>query len=450
MDTLIRLHRSALFGPVIRLLGLPNPTELARESGPYSSDVFRSKTVLVETAAGAMAAAPLMAALREAGATPLASLADAAGKPVDVLVFDGMACHELDGLRALYDTFHPAMRQIARNGRVLLLIPAPAAAATPAARAMSRGMEGFVRAIAKELGKRGVTANGLLVEANAGDRLAAAIRYFGGPQSAYVTGQIVGVSALAAAPAATPIARALAGQTALVTGAARGIGLAIAERLAQEGAHVVAVDVPGAADALSEVCFRIGGTALALDITSAEAPGKIAAALQVRGGVHIVVHNAGVTRDRTLARMDASQWQLVMDINLAAIMRIDEALLAGGVLCDHGRVVCLSSISGIAGNFGQTNYATSKAALIGYVAAQAPRHAARGLTFNAVAPGFIETAMTKKVPLVTRELGRRLNSLLQGGQPRDVAELVTFLATPGAYGVSGQTIRVCGQGLMGA
>jgi len=162
------------------------------------------------------------------------------------------------------------------------------------------------------------------------------------------------------------------------------------------------------------------------------------------------VHNAGITRDRTLGRMSASEWDGVLSVNLAAILAIDDALDAGGLWKEASRVVCLSSISGIAGNFGQTNYATSKAALIGYVAAQAPLHAVRGVTFNAVAPGFIETPMTNKVPFLTREIGRRLNSLSQGGQPRDVAELVTFLATPGACGINGQTIRVCGQGLMGA
>jgi 3-oxoacyl-[acyl-carrier protein] reductase len=113
-------------------------------------------------------------------------------------------------------------------------------------------------------------------------------------------------------------------------------------------------------------------------------------------------------------------------------------------------VVCVSSIGGVAGNFGQTNYATSKAALIGYVAARAAALAPSGITVNAIAPGFIETEMTDAMPFMPREIGRRLNSLKQGGRPRDVAELLTFLCTPGSSGISGQTIRVCGQALMGA
>jgi 3-oxoacyl-[acyl-carrier protein] reductase len=148
--------------------------------------------------------------------------------------------------------------------------------------------------------------------------------------------------------------------------------------------------------------------------------------------------------------MQEQSWDQVVDINLSAVMAIDQVLLAENILRDEARLVYLSSISGISGNFGQTNYALTKAALIGYVAAQAPLLAARGICINAVAPGFIETAMTQEMPFMAREIGRRLNSVKQGGQPRDVAELVTFLCTPGACGISGETIRVCGQGLVGA
>jgi len=120
------------------------------------------------------------------------------------------------------------------------------------------------------------------------------------------------------------------------------------------------------------------------------------------------------------------------------------------VLREEGRIVCLSSQSGIAGNFRQSNYATTKAALIGYVAARAPQLAQRGITINAVAPGFIETRMTEAIPFMSREAGRRLTSLRQGGLPRDVAEAICFLASPGAYGVTGETLRVCGQSWLGA
>jgi 3-oxoacyl-[acyl-carrier protein] reductase len=191
--------------------------------------------------------------------------------------------------------------------------------------------------------------------------------------------------------------------------------------------------------------------ALPLDVAAHDAPARLAAEVRERhGGVDVVVHNAGITRDRTLARMSPDEWDQVLAVDLASIVRLDEALLGGGLLRDGGRLVVLSSVSGVAGNVGQTGYATAKAALIAYAAALAPRLAARGATANAVAPGFIETAMVARMPLLPREVGRRLNSLSQGGTPGDVAEAVTFLASPGAAGITGQTLRVCGQSLLGA
>jgi 3-oxoacyl-[acyl-carrier protein] reductase len=162
------------------------------------------------------------------------------------------------------------------------------------------------------------------------------------------------------------------------------------------------------------------------------------------------VHNAGITRDKKLANMRPDQWDQVLDVNLSAQERIDDALLADGVLNAGGRIVSVSSISGIAGNVGQANYATSKAGVIGMVQSMAPVLAAKDITINAVAPGFIETAMTAAVPLVTREVGRRMNSLAQGGLPVDVAETVAWFANPASGGVTGNVVRVCGQSLLGA
>jgi 3-oxoacyl-[acyl-carrier protein] reductase len=172
--------------------------------------------------------------------------------------------------------------------------------------------------------------------------------------------------------------------------------------------------------------------------------------LEAHGGVDIVVHNAGVTRDRTLGRMDEAAWDQALTINLAAVAATTEALLRRKVLRDGGRVVCLSSIAGIAGNVGQTNYAASKAGIIGLVRHLGASLAGRGIAVNAVAPGFIETRMTAAVPLFIREAGRRLSSLGQGGLPVDVAEVITFLSSPGAAALSGSVIRVCGGGFIGA
>ena len=164
----------------------------------------------------------------------------------------------------------------------------------------------------------------------------------------------------------------------------------------------------------------------------------------------MVVHNAGITRDKTLARMSEDQWDAVLAVNLTSQERLTAALLEADLLRRGGRIVCVASIGGIAGNRGQTNYATSKAGVIGLVEALAPELAGREASINAVAPGFIETRMTAAMPVATREAGRRMNSLSQGGRPVDVAETVAWLASPGSGGVNGIVVRVCGQSLIGA
>ena len=164
---------------------------------------------------------------------------------------------------------------------------------------------------------------------------------------------------------------------------------------------------------------EIGGSSLQLDITDEDAPARLAEHLTERhGGVDVVVHNAGVTRDRTLGRMTDEEWDMVLAVNLTAQERINDALLDGGVLRPGGRIVTVSSVSGIAGNRGQANYAASKAGVIGIVESLAPVLAERGQTINAVAPGFIETQMTAAMPIGTREAGRRMNSRRPGRAAR--------------------------------
>ena len=236
-----------------------------------------------------------------------------------------------------------------------------------------------------------------------------------------------------------------------MTGAARGIGAAIATVLARDGAHVVGLDVAAMSPELTAGMGALGGSVLTADITDPEAPAQIAGhLLEFHGGVDVVVHNAGVTRDRTLGRMTREQWSAVIDINLTAPQRIDRELFGREAVRPGGRVVCVSSISGIAGNAGQTNYSTSKAGVIGIVEEFAGPLGKRGATINAVAPGFIETQMTAAMPIALREAGRRMNSLSQGGLPVDVAETVAWFANPGSAGVTGNVVRVCGQSLIGA
>ncbi len=315
-----------------------------------------------------------------------------------------------------------------------------------------------MRSLGKEV-RHGATAN--LVYATPEADLESTLRFLLSGRSAYVSGQVIHVgdavrhvpddrvSPSGRIPAREPGPlgqrspdwdRPLAGQTAAVTGASRGIGAAIAEVLARDGAHVICVDVPAQGADLTEIANRIGGSALQLDITSDRAPGVLA-----ERGADIVVHNAGITRDKTLARMSEDQWDSVLAVNLESIERINEAIRESA-----SRIVCVSSVSGIAGNRGQVNYATSKAGVIGVVESLAGELAKRQATINAVAPGFIETQMTAAMPLGTREAGRRMNSLAQGGLPVDVAETVAWFASPGSAGVNGNVVRVCGQSLIGA
>jgi 3-oxoacyl-[acyl-carrier protein] reductase len=214
---------------------------------------------------------------------------------------------------------------------------------------------------------------------------------------------------------------------------------------------VVGVDVPAMEAELEQVTGRIGGSSFTLDITGADAPATIAShLLEHHQGVDVVVHNAGITRDKTLGRMEAASFTGVIDVNLTAPQRIDRELFGKDVVRPGGRVVCVSSISGIAGNAGQTNYSTSKAGVIGVIEAYAGPLAKQGATINAVAPGFIESQMTAAMPIATREAGRRMNSLAQGGLPVDVAETIAWFANPASAGVNGNVVRVCGQSLLGA
>ena len=194
------------------------------------------------------------------------------------------------------------------------------------------------------------------------------------------------------------------------------------------------------------------GTALPLDVTDAGAAAAIAKHAQDRYGraIDVIVHNAGITRDKLLANMNEGQWDAVLAVNLLAPVRITEELIENGDLASGAAVVGVSSMAGISGNRGQTNYATTKAGVIGLVDALQPLLAESGSTINAVAPGFIETAMTAAMPTGPREIGRRINSLQQGGQPVDVAETVAYFAAASSAAVSGNTVRVCGQNMMGA
>ena len=366
------------------------------------------------------------------------------------LVFDASGIKDSASLQEAWAFFHPTVRRVLRSGRVIVLGTPPEDGQDPGEAIAQRALEGLVRSIGKEL-RQGATAQLLYVAAGGESLLESALRFFLSPRSAYVSGQVVRITPSEGDQPAVDWERPLHGRVALVTGAARGIGEAIATVLARDGAHVLAVDIPASASELAAVADRIGGSSLQADITEETAPAEIAShLLEHHGGVDAIIHNAGITRDKTLGRMDEARWQQVLAVNLIAPQRIDAELFSRDVVRENGRVVCVSSISGIAGNAGQTNYATSKAGIIGMVEAWSRQAGQRGVTINAVAPGFIETQMTAAMPLATREAGRRMNSLRQGGLPIDVAETVAWLASPASGGLNGNVVRVCGQSLIGA
>ena len=334
---------------------------------------------------------------------------------------------------------------------MLILADPPSEADSPAQAAARQALDGLVRSIGKEL-LNGSTANLLFVPEGAEGSIASPVRFFLSGRSAYVDGQAVTLSA-ADFPADEDPGQPLAGKVAVVTGAARGIGAAIAKVMARDGAHVVAVDIPAAGDALAGVANEIGGTALQLDITAADAPQRLVEHLRERhGGVDIVVHNAGITRDKLLVNMDAGPLELGHGREPAGAAATSPRRCWTPTACSTPAPAssASSSQSGIAGNRGQTNYAASRPASSAWCARGRREFAERGATINAVAPGFIVTEMTAKMPLGTREVGSRLNSLQQGGLPVDVAETIAWLSQPGSGGVNGQTVRVCGQSLLGA
>lgn len=435
---------------IARKLGLPQPVELRRHQ---PGQPLVSGPVLVQgggSGADALASTLLSWDLDvRRHAVPKEKLG------AIILVLDELGRPE--DLEKPVLTAATSLRDLAANARVITVSRAAADAANPdtadpAAAAARQGVDGLLRSLAKEL-RAGATANGILLSGAAGTTSAStlgALRFFLSGRSAFVDGQFLTVGSTGGqlpADAEKP----LAGKVAVVTGAARGIGAAIARTLHRDGATLVVVDIPAAGDHLAAVANQVHGTALQLDISREDAGQRIIDhAVERHGRLDIVIHNAGITRDKLLANMDQGRWNSVIAVNIAAQLRINEALLASEHFRSSPRIVSVASTSGIAGNRGQTNYAASKGGVMGMVRATAPLIGTHGGSINAVAPGFIETEMTAKIPFATREIARRLNSLQQGGQPGDVAEAIAFLASDAAGGISGEVLRVCGQNLVGA
>jgi 3-oxoacyl-[acyl-carrier protein] reductase len=240
----------------------------------------------------------------------------------------------------------------------------------------------------------------------------------------------------------------LNGQVALVTGATRGLGRAIAVELASQGATVIGTATTD--DGAAKIAAYLqdagnAGTGLTLDVTDAAATASVLAAIDAKyGAITILVNNAGATRDNLLLRMKDEEWDTIMATNLTPAYRLAKAVLRGMMKARHGRIIQIGSVVGSSGNAGQANYSAAKAALIGFTKSLAQEVGSRNITVNCVAPGFIDTDMTRGLTDAQREALLGKIPLGRLGAPEDIAQAVAFLAGPGAGYVTGTTLHVNG------
>ena len=232
----------------------------------------------------------------------------------------------------------------------------------------------------------------------------------------------------------------LDGKRALITGAARGIGRAIAAELKGAGAEVLCCDLPGTSEN-EEVAREVGGQALYANVTKAD---EVEQLIADAGEIDILVNNAGITRDGLLARMSEEDWRAVIDVNLTSVYLMCHAAIRGMMKRRSGAIVNLASVVGIHGNFGQTNYAASKAGIIGFTKSLAREAGARGVRVNAVAPGYIETRLTEVLSEEVKQKMLAATSLGRFGQPEDIAHAVHFLCSDEAAFISGEVLVVDG------
>ena len=375
---------------------------------------------------------------------------------IDALIIDASNYIGESSYQSLYLIVQTSLKFLTHNARVLLIGNSPSVSQSAEQNAFSQALIGFCKSLAKEVGRKGCTANIIQISKetdpkcnNPSAALVGPTNFFLSAKSAFVSGQMLSINCQNGLIPNTSQDRDKQ-KIAVVTGAAQGIGAAIACKLSSEGYLVIGVDIEPMKKQLINTMEDLKGELFILDVSAKNAGEQLAELAVKHDGFDLFVHNAGVTRDKTLAKMPTHFWQQTLDINLLSVMRINKVLINEKSINNSGSIVCLSSMNGIAGQGGQTNYACSKAGIIGYVNSISSDLATMSITINAIAPGFIETKMTEQMPFFTREMGRRMSALGQGGLPIDVAETVSFLGDTSSYGISGQTLRVCGLNIIGA
>ena len=439
---------TAITNKIFSLLGFPQPVNLLRFDGTN----LLPESVLALSISSDIS--PVITdCLKRLSVKVLGEFSPLSETKIPALVIDASQFSEENSFNDLYHQISPVLPSLQANARIVLIAQSYSDAQSHQGKAFSRSLLGFTKSLAKEVGRKGSTVNIIYMQNKVELELDGALSFLLSSKSTFISGQSFEVSAIKQQCNINQSQK-----IALVTGAAQGIGLAISKTLARDGFKVVGVDIPQAENELIKNMKHIEGDAISLDISGDDAGKQLLQYLTDNHftGFDVIVHNAGITRDKTLAKMPEHWWTSTLNINLLSVIKINQCLLENNAVNTDGRIVCMSSMNGFAGQVGQTNYATSKAGLIGYVSSlsqelnktDADGHSSN-ITINAVAPGFIETKMTEQIPFMTREMGRRMNALSQGGTPQDVAEAVAFFSQKASYGVSGQTVRVCGLNFIG-
>lgn len=443
----------SLTNKLFSLLGFAEPITLKRFNG---ANLLPEKVLSLSTSDHLNT--DIQQALTHLNMSILSIHDEVSEKSVEALIID--ATHYIDesSYQTLFLRVQSSLKLLSHNARILVITNSTSTNQNAEQNTFSQAIIGFSKSLAKEVGRKGSTANILLLnneenqtssnKNNDNAALLNPINFFLSTKSTFVSGQVLTINSQ---KTLNNTANNIGSKkVAVVTGAAQGIGAAIANTLTRDGYLVIGIDIEPMKAQLFNTMKNLQGESFVLDVSSKDAGDQLTTLASKHGGFDLFVHNAGITRDKTLAKMPTHFWQQTLNINLLSVMRINKILLNENSINSAGSIVCLSSMNGIAGQGGQTNYASSKAGIIGYVASMANALATKNITINAVAPGFIETKMTEQVPFFTREMGRRMNALGQGGLPVDVAETIAFLGNESSFAISGQTLRVCGLNIIGA